>query len=78
MCVACHRFGDEGGGIGPDLPISQSVATTNQSQSTIHPSMVALNNEQYQLTMKDGSIVMGQVVAEENGEYSLVQSDWIR
>ena len=34
--------------------------------------------EQHELTMKDGSIVMGQVVAEENGEYSLVQSDWIR
>ena len=76
LCVACHRFGDEGGGIGPDLTnLAKRSDYKSILESTIHPSMVVSEQfEQHELTMKDGSIVMGQVVAEENGEYSLVQS----
>ena len=74
--MACHRFGDEGGGIGPDLTnLAKRSDYKSILESTIHPSMVVSEQfEQHELTMKDGSIVMGQVVAEENGEYSLVQS----
>jgi putative heme-binding domain-containing protein len=76
LCVACHRFGDEGGGVGPDLTnLAKRSDYKSILESTIHPSMVVSEQfEQHELTMKDGSIVMGQVVAEENGEYSLVQS----
>ena len=76
LCVACHRFGDEGGGIGPDLTnLAKRSDYKSILESTIHPSMVVSEQfEQHELSMKDGSIVMGQVVAEENHEYSLVQS----
>jgi putative heme-binding domain-containing protein len=76
LCVACHRFGNEGGGVGPDLTnLAKRSDYKSILESTIHPSMVVSEQfEQHELTMKDGSIVMGQVVAEENGEYSLVQS----
>ena len=76
LCVACHRFGDEGGGIGPDLTnLAKRSDYKSILESTIHPSMVVSEQfEQHELTMKDGSIIMGQVVAEENHEYSLVQS----
>ena len=76
LCIACHRFGDQGGGIGPDLTnLAKRSDYKSILESTIHPSMVVSEQfEQHELTMKDGSIVMGQVVAEENGEYSLVQS----
>ncbi len=76
LCVACHRFGDEGGGVGPDLTnLAKRSDYKSILESTIHPNMVVSEQfEQHELTMKDGSIVMGQVVAEENGEYALVQS----
>jgi putative heme-binding domain-containing protein len=76
LCVACHRFGDEGGGVGPDLTnLAKRSDYKSMLESTIHPNMVVSEQfEQHELTMKDGSIVMGQVVAEENGEYALVQS----
>jgi putative heme-binding domain-containing protein len=44
-------------------------------ESTIHPNMVVSNQfEQHELTLKDGSLVIGKIVSEEKGHYSLVQS----
>ena len=76
LCVACHRFGDEGGGVGPDLTnLAKRSDYKSILESTIHPNMVVSEQfEQHELTMKDGSLVMGRVVAEENGQYSVVQS----
>ena len=76
LCVACHRFGDQGGGVGPDLTnLAKRSDYKSILESTIHPNMVVSEQfEQHELKMKDGSLVMGRVVAEENGEYSLVQS----
>jgi putative heme-binding domain-containing protein len=76
LCVACHRFGNEGGGVGPDLTnLAKRSDYKSILESTIHPNMVVSEQfEQHELKMKDGSVVFGRVVAEENGEYSLVQS----
>jgi len=76
LCIACHRFGNEGGGVGPDLTnLAKRSDYKSILESTIHPNMVVSEQfEQHELKMKDGSIVMGRVVTEENGEYSLVQS----
>lgn len=76
LCVACHKFGNEGGGVGPDLTnLAKRSDYKSILESTIHPNMVVSEQyEQHELQMKDGSVVMGRVVTEENGDYSLVQS----
>jgi len=76
LCVACHRFGNEGGGVGPDLTnLAKRSDYKSILESTIHPNMVVSEQfEQHELKMKDGSITMGRVVTEEDGEYGLVQS----
>ena len=76
LCIACHRFGDEGGGVGPDLTnLAKRSDYKSMLESTIHPNMVVSNQfEQHELTMKNGSIVMGKIVSDEKEYYSLVQS----
>ena len=70
------RFGDEGGGVGPDLTnLAKRSDYKSMLESTIHPNMVVSNQfEQHELTMKDGSLVIGKIVSEEKDHYSLVQS----
>ena len=62
--------------MGPDLTnLAKRSDYKSILESTIHPNMVVSEQfEQHELKMKDGSVVFGRVVAEENGEYSLVQS----
>ena len=76
LCVACHRFGTEGGGIGPDLTnLAKRSDFKSILESTIEPNLVVSDQfQQHELTMKDGSTVMGRIVFTENGEYALVQS----
>ena len=76
LCVACHRFGDEGGGIGPDLTnLAKRSDYKSILESTIEPNLVVSDQfEQHELKMKDGSTVMGRIVFTEKGEYALVQS----
>ena len=75
-CVACHRFGKEGGGIGPDLThLAKRSDYRSILESILDPSLVVSEQfEQHALKMKNGSTEMGRIVADENGEYSLVQS----
>ena len=76
LCVACHKFGNEGGGVGPDLTnLAKRSDYKSVLESTIHPNMIVSEQfEQHELKMKDGSITMGRIVTEEEGEYGLVQS----
>jgi len=76
LCIACHRFGNEGGGVGPDLThLAKRSDYKSMLESTIHPNMVVSNQfEQHELTMKDGSLIIGKIVSEEKDHYSLVQS----
>jgi putative heme-binding domain-containing protein len=69
QCSACHRYGDQGGAIGPDLT---AVATRFKRQdlleSMTEPSKVL--SEQYMNTSietKNGQVIVGRVV-EENPE----------
>ena len=44
-------------------------------ESTIHPNLVVSNQfEQHEITLKDGSLVMGKIVSDEKDHYSVVQS----
>jgi len=66
QCSACHRYGDQGGAIGPDLT---AVATRFKRQdlleSSTEPSKVV--SEQYMNTMIEttgGQVIVGRVVEE--------------
>jgi len=76
LCVACHRFGTEGGGIGPDLTnLAKRSDYKSILESTLQPNLVVSDQfEQHELKMKDGSVVLGRIVVDERDAYSLVQS----
>ena len=63
-CFACHRFNNEGGGLGPDLTIvSGRFGTRDLLESIIEPSKVI--SDQYAaivVTTTDGKQVVGRVV----------------
>jgi len=62
--------------VGPDLThLAKRSDYKSMLESTIHPNMVVSNQfEQHELTMKDGSLVIGKIVSEDKDHYSLVQS----
>ncbi len=76
LCVACHRYGKEGGGIGPDLTnLAKRSDYKSILESTLQPNLVVSDQfEQHELTMKDGSLVLGRIVIDDKDEYGLVQS----
>ena len=76
LCVACHRFGSEGGGIGPDLTnLAKRSDYKSILESTLQPNLVISDQfVQHELKMKDGSVVMGRIVSDGKNEYSIVQS----
>ncbi|MDA0725050.1 MAG: c-type cytochrome [Verrucomicrobia bacterium] len=76
LCVACHRVGPEGGGIGPDLTnLAKRSDYKAMLESTLQPNLVVSDQfEQHELKMKDGAVVMGRIVVDEKDSYSLVQS----
>ncbi len=69
LCIACHHFNGDGGNIGPDLTGAGARYTLRDFvENVIEPSKVI--SDQYgseQIEKKDGSLVIGRVVAEENG-----------
>ena len=70
LCINCHHFNGEGGNIGPDLTGAGNRYTLRDLvENIIDPSKVI--SDQYgteQIEMKDGGLVVGRVVVEENGK----------
>jgi len=66
QCLACHRFGNEGGAIGPDLTaVSSRFSRADILSSIIEPSKVI--SDQYQnilVRLKDGDAVTGRLLEE--------------
>ncbi len=73
QCVACHRFGNEGGAVGPELTAASSKYSRRDILSSIlEPSKVV--SEQFQNFMiikKDGDDVTGRIVDENDQKISL-------
>lgn len=69
-CLVCHRFGTEGGGVGPDLSGSGGrYSIRDLLDNIINPSAVI--SDQFgteQIERSDGDPIVGRVVGEENGE----------
>jgi len=76
FCVACHRFGPEGGGVGPDLTnLAKRSDFKSIVESILDPNLVVSDQfEQHEIKMKDGTTVLGRIVSEQDGVTSLVQS----
>ena len=76
LCINCHHFAGEGGNIGPDLTGAGSRYTLRDLlENIVDPSKVI--SDQYgseQLTLKDGSTMIGRVVVEENGKLFVMTS----
>jgi putative heme-binding domain-containing protein len=66
QCLACHKFGAEGGAVGPDLTAIASRFTRKDIlDSILDPSKVI--SEQYQATLikkKNGDVLDGRIVEE--------------
>ena len=69
-CFNCHRFGNQGGGVGPDLTGSGSRYTVRDLiENLVEPSKVI--SDQYKssvIELKDGTSVTGRVTSEEAGK----------
>jgi putative heme-binding domain-containing protein len=68
-CQACHRLGNEGGGVGPDLTGAGNRYTLRDLlENIVEPSKVI--SDQYEssiLELKDGRTIIGRVTNEEGG-----------
>ena len=74
QCLACHRFGIEGGGVGPDLTaVSARFSRRDVLESILDPSKVV--SEQFQNTtvwLKNGDDHTGRLMAETGDQLVLV------
>jgi putative heme-binding domain-containing protein len=70
QCLMCHRVGEEGGSVGPDLTaIASRFSPRDILESIIDPSKVV--SEQYansEIVLKDGKTVIGRVVSDDDGK----------
>ena len=78
-CIVCHRFQDEGGGIGPDLSgAGNRYNVRDLLENIIEPSKVISDQyESQQLDLADGSTLVGRVVGEENGDLLLMTNPFM-
>jgi putative heme-binding domain-containing protein len=74
QCIKCHRFGNEGGAVGPDLTaVSSRFARKDILESILEPSKVV--SEQYRnviVTTNSGKTVVGRLL-EEKAEQLIIQ-----
>ena len=74
QCLACHKFGTEGGAVGPDITGAASRFNRRDLLETIiEPSKVI--SDQYQnitVTKKDGDEITGRLVEENDDRLALV------
>ena len=70
LCINCHHFNGDGGNSGPDITGAGNRYTLRDlAENIVEPSKVI--SDQYpteQITLKDGGVVVGRVVVEENGK----------
>jgi putative heme-binding domain-containing protein len=76
LCINCHHFNGEGGNSGPDITGAGSRYTLRDLlENIIEPSKVI--SDQYpteQIQTKDGALIVGRVVVEENGKFFVMTS----
>jgi putative heme-binding domain-containing protein len=77
-CFVCHRFGGEGGAVGPDLTgLAGRFAPHALLESLIDPSKVV--SDQYEATifqLRDGNVVVGRIV-NMGGDRLMINTDML-
>lgn len=70
MCLTCHRFNGDGGGIGPDITGAANRYTMRDlMENIVEPSKVVSDQYDSQLIeKKDGTSLLGRIVVEEDGK----------
>jgi putative heme-binding domain-containing protein len=78
-CVVCHRFNNEGGGVGPDLSgAGNRYSVKDLLENIIEPSKVISDQyESQQFDLANGSTLVGRIVGEENGELVLMTNPFM-
>ncbi|MCW5550762.1 MAG: c-type cytochrome [Verrucomicrobiae bacterium] len=73
QCILCHRFGNEGGSVGPELTgVSSKYSRRDLLESLLEPSKVVSDQYQnYMIVKTDGDDVAGRVT-DENAERIIV------
>jgi putative heme-binding domain-containing protein len=76
QCLACHKFGNEGGAIGPDLTaLSSRFSRRDVLESIIEPSKVV--SEQYAATdvrLNNGDVVSGRILEDKPDSLIVLQN----
>jgi len=74
MCATCHRFNGDGGSIGPDLTgVGNRYTLRDLLENIIDPSKVISDQyDSHEITKKDGSVLIGRIVVEENEKVFLM------
>ena len=74
LCASCHRFGGEGGSMGPDLTgVGARFNTRDLLDSIVEPSKVI--SDQYQsemIQLKGGKVLTGRIAGERGGRLQVV------
>jgi putative heme-binding domain-containing protein len=72
-CAQCHRFGSQGGMVGPDLTaVGSRFDRRALLESILEPSkVIAEAYRTVSITLKSGAIIDGRVVADEGGTLSI-------
>lgn len=70
LCATCHRFGGEGGSVGPDLStVAGRFTARDLAESILEPSKII--SDQYaftQITRTDGTAIIGKIIEERAGK----------
>ncbi len=76
QCATCHHFAEEGGNIGPDLTgAGNRYSIRDLAESIVEPSKVISDQYTFQeIVKKDGGVIIGRIIAEENGKYLVMTS----
>jgi len=76
QCLSCHRFGNDGGAVGPELTAAGSKYTRRDLlESILEPSKVI--SDQYAnktVTLVEGDLVTGKIISE-NDDLLVVETD---
>ncbi len=75
-CFTCHRFGGEGGGLGPDLTGSGNRYTLRDLlENIIEPSKVISDQyESTQIDKTDGSVIVGRITSKDADTVSVAMN----
>lgn len=77
-CASCHTIQGEGGAIGPDLTqLGTRFSTRDMLMAIIEPNEVI--SDQYGskvFVLKDGTSIMGRLISEDDGTYSISQNPY--